>query len=289
MGVGVHSEALNANELRLFQARTRNQDKPRPVWKPLPWPDATRGVPNVLLRSALFAAIQGKTRRALKRELIATIGDAEILMSGWQLDQADFDLWETLLHLARFHPIGDRIVLREIQILKELTRSTGTSDRKWLKSALVRLAGAVIEMKFDGKTIFGALLKGGWDEKANIYVVEIEPHIYTLYMTGWTQFNWEERVRLRRKPLALWLHGWFSSHAKSFSLCIETMRRLSGCANSHPGSFKRQLAKALDELVSVGALVSWAFNGHLVSVDRLPSSSQKRHLAKKKRVNRACG
>jgi hypothetical protein len=44
-------------------------------------------------------------------------------------------------------------------------------------------------MKFNGHTIFGAMLKGGWDERENMYLVEIEPHIYTLYMAGWTQVN----------------------------------------------------------------------------------------------------
>lgn len=294
MSVSVHTKAPCVLELRIQKMsaqkiQARGADIPKSTLQLPCWSDTARGMPNAWLRSAIFAAIQAKTRRLLKREFIATIDGVEIRMSGWQLEQSDADVWGVFLHLARRQPIGNRILLREIQILKELVRSTGTNDRKWLKAAFVRLAGAAIEMKFNGQTIVGAMLKGGWDERANMYLVEIEPHIYTLYMAGWTQVNWEERVRLRRKPLSLWLHGWFSSHAKPFSLCIETIQQLSGCANPHPGSFNRQLAKALNDLVSVGALVSWTFNGHLVSVVRLPSSSQKRHLAKRKRGDRACG
>ncbi len=289
MSVSLPLNAPSGFGARIQKIRAKAPQTSTPALQLPLWPDATRGVPNVWLRSALFAGIQGKTRRALKRELIATVDRVEIRMSGWQLDQSDFDLWETLIHLARHQPIGDRVRFTEIQILKSLTRATGTSDRHWLRKALVRLAGATIEMKLDGLTFFGALLKGAGDEMAGVYVLEIEPRIHALYMAGWTQINWEERVRLRRKPLALWLHGWFCSHAEPFSLTVETIQRLSGCVNAHSGSFKRQLARALDELVSIGSLVSWSFSAHRVSVVRTPTPSQQRHLAKKKRASRTCG
>jgi len=231
----------------------------------------------------LFAGIQGKGRKALKRELLATVDGVEIRFSGWQLDQSDLDVWETVIHLARHHRIGNRVQFSEVQVLKTLKRSTGTSDRLWLRSTLVRLAGATIEMKYGNLTFFGALLKGAGDEMTGVYVIELESRLEALYMAGWTQIEWDERVLLRRKPLALWLHGWFCSHAEPFPLGIETIQRLSGSVNAHPGSFKRQLSKALDELVLIGALVSWRLSGHRVCVMRTPTPSQQRHLTKKKR------
>ena len=272
----------NANEARLQKAQARRPPRERSVQLP-PWPDSTRGVPNVWLRCALFAGIQGKGRKALKRELLATLEGVEIRFSGWQLDQSDLDVWETVIHLARSHRIGNRVQFSEVEVLKTLKRSTGTSDRLWLRSALVRLAGATIEMKYGNFTFFGALLKGAGDEKTGVYVIELESRLEALYMAGWTQIEWDERVLLRRKPLALWLHGWFCSHAESFPLNIETIQRLSGSVNAHPGSFKRQLSKALDELVLIGALVSWRLSGHRVCVMRTPTPSQQRHLTKKKR------
>ena len=138
-------------------------------------------------------------------------------------------------------------------------------------------------MKYGNLTFFGALLKGAGDEMTGVYVIELESRLEALYMAGWTQIEWDERVLLRRKPLALWLHGWFCSHAEPFPLGIETIQRLSGSVNAHPGSFKRQLSKALDELVLIGALVSWRLSGHRVCVMRTPTPSQQRHLTKKKR------
>lgn len=273
----------NALEARLQKAQARRPPRERSSEQLPPWPDSTRGVPNVWLRCALFAGIQGKGRQALKRELLATVDGVEIRFSGWQLDQSDLDVWETVIHLARHHRIGNQVQFSEVQVLKTLKRSTGTSDRLWLRSALVRLAGATIEMKYGSLTFFGALLKGAGDEMAGVYVIELESRLEALYMAGWTQIEWDERVLLRRKPLALWLHGWFCSHAEPFPLGIETIQRLSGSVNAHPGSFKRQLSKALDELVLIGALVSWRLSGHRVCVMRTPTPSQQRHLTKKKR------
>lgn len=273
----------NANEARLQKIQASRPPTERISGQLPSWPDSTRGVPNVWLRCALFAGIQGKGRKALKRELLATVEGVEIRFSGWQLDQSDLDVWETVIHLARHHRIGNRVQFSEVQVLKMLKRSTGTSDRLWLRSALVRLAGATIEMKYDNLTFFGALLKGAGDEMNGVYVIELEPRLEALYMAGWTQIEWDERVLLRRKPLALWLHGWFCSHAEPFPLGIETIQRLSGSVNVHPGSFKRQLSKALDELVLIGALVSWRLSGHRVCVMRTPTPSQQRHLARKKR------
>lgn len=289
MSIGCPSDLPGAFDARIQKIRAKSpQTVSLPVQLPL-WPEATRGVPNAWLRCALFAGIQGKGRQALKRELLATVDGVEIRFSGWQLDQSDLDVWETVIHLARHHRVGNQVQFTELQILKALKRSTGTSDRLWLRATLIRLAGAMIEMKLGGFTFFGALLKGVGDEKSGVYAIELESRLEALYMAGWTQIDWEERVRLRRKPLALWLHGWFCSHAEPFPLAIETIQKLSGSANSHPGSFKRQLAKALDELVLIGALVSWSFSGHRVCVTRMPTPSQQRHLAKKKRGGRACG
>ena len=59
-----------------------------------------RGVPNSVLRGALFAAVQGKNRVAMKAELLAVQKGMEIRFTGWQLDQSDLDVWEQALHLA---------------------------------------------------------------------------------------------------------------------------------------------------------------------------------------------
>lgn len=248
------------------------------------WPEPTRGTPNAWLRGALFAAIQGKLRQALKRELLATVDGIEIRFTGWQLDQSDMDVWETLVHLARMQAVGSRVEFSAYSILKALGRSTGTSDRNWLKDAFARLAGAVVEITAKNFTYFGSLLKGERDELTGRYSIELDAKILALYQAGWTQIEWDERSKLRRKPLALWLHGWYCSHAAPYPLAVATIQRLSGSTNSQLASFRRHLGKALDDLKAIGAVVSWEITpGDLVRVTRTPSPSQRRHLVNPKR------
>ena len=66
------------------------------------WPEPKRGAPNAVLRGALFAAIQGKTRQSglQRKQLIATQDGITTRYTGAQLDQADLDVWEQALHLG---------------------------------------------------------------------------------------------------------------------------------------------------------------------------------------------
>jgi hypothetical protein len=87
----------------------KHQPEPPPPAKvyqlPL-WPEPVRGTPNSFLRSALFAAIQGKTRRWMDKELLASVRGVVVRFTGKQLDQSDLDVWEQAAQLARFHPLG---------------------------------------------------------------------------------------------------------------------------------------------------------------------------------------
>jgi hypothetical protein len=46
------------------------------------WPEAAPGMPNPVIRSALFPAIKSKDRRLLDREKIAALEGVEIIYSG---------------------------------------------------------------------------------------------------------------------------------------------------------------------------------------------------------------
>jgi hypothetical protein len=89
------------------------------------WPESARGAPNDILRSALFAAIQGKGRAFLKQRLIVAYDGNQIKYTGEQLDQSDLDVWEHVLHLARQHPLGTVCQFKGGAFLKAIGRSTG--------------------------------------------------------------------------------------------------------------------------------------------------------------------
>ena len=248
------------------------------------WPEPARGVPNSALRGALFAAIQGKNRQYMKRELLAVQQGMEIRFTGMQLDQSDLDVWEQALHLARMHPLGTRCEFTAHAFLKALGRSTGKPMHEWLKDVFARLAGAVVEITQNGKTYFGPLIEGGIrDESTGLYVLHLNPGIVKLYDAGmWTALDWQQRQQLRRKPLALWLHGFYASHADPYPMKVETLHRLSGSGNPCLRSYKRQLIKAHEYLKAVGALKDYEIKDGLVYPYRIPSRSQQKHLTRTK-------
>ena len=245
------------------------------------WPEAKRGAPNAVLRGALFPAIQGKNRAAtLRKELVAAQRGITIRYTGWQLDQSDLDVWEQALHLARPQALGTRCRFTEKGFLKALGRQTGKSDREWLRSAFARLAGAVVELTQAGRTYGGTLLEFYRDEDTGRTVLEINPKLAPFFgPTRWTQIDWEQRQRLRGKPLALWLHGFYASHAAPHVLSVAYLHRLSGSRTKQLKHFKQNLAQALRDLQAVGAIQDFEIRDDRVHVWTVPSKSQQRHLA----------
>ncbi len=248
-----------------------------------------RGVPNSALRGALFAAIQGKTRTALKRKLLETPQGIEIRFTGWQLDQSDLDVWEQALHLARQHPLGSRCHFTAHGFLKALGRKTGGKDHEWLKEAFARLTGCAVEITHNRLTYVGNLLEFFRDEDTSGYVVELNPKMVALYTAGWTATDWEVRLALKGKPLALWLYGFYASHADPRPLRIETIHKLCGSKNKDLLGFKRDLLKACKQVQEAEGIRGFEVKNGLLFVGNFPSDSQRRHLRRKALVRKTYG
>jgi len=268
------------------KARAPEPKPPTKVVQLPMWPEKTRGTPNTFLRGALFSAIQGKERRALKGELLACQKGQCIRFTGWQLDQSDLDVWEQAAELARTHPLGNVCHFSINGFLRALDRPTGKAQHEWLKSSFRRLMAAGVEITEGRHTYGGSLLEFARDEIDEVYIVRLNPTILNLYRAGWTAVDWDIRRRLRRKPLALWLHGWLSSNVENYSVKLETIRQLSGSRNPHMGSFKRQVQAALADLQAEGVLRGHSIEDGLVAFDRTPAPTQIRHLARKGKPRR---
>ena len=259
-------------------------EEPEQYYLPL-WMDDRRGVPNSILRGALFAAIQGKFRRPLKRELLETQKGIEIRFTGWQLSQTDLDVWEHILHMhmVQRKPLGVQTVLNTSEVLKSLNLTTGKSDYNWLKEIFSHLAGAVVEITYaPGMTYAGNLLNFWRDDNRRKYIVEVNPQLAGVYAAGWTAVNYEQRRKMRRKPLALWLHGYYSSHAKPYPVKTEYLYKLSGSTCKNMRDFKYRLKKALQNLIDVEAIRSFEVDGDMVTVEVIPNASQRKYLDAKK-------
>lgn len=248
------------------------------------WPEPARGTPNSFLRSALFAAIQGKTRRALKNELLGAQKGYSVKFTGWQLDQSDLDVWEHAVHLARLHPLGNVCVFKANAFLKAIGRSNGKKDYVWLNESITRLVACAVEIRCGSKVFVGSLLSSApRDEETGVYKLRLDPDTIKLYgASDWTSVEWKQREALKGKPLALWLHGFYATHAQAYPLKVETLQELSGSANKDKRDFKRKLKAAFADLEAVAGIKA-TLEGDLVNVERGPSAGQVKHLAIKAR------
>lgn len=298
-------EAPAGSLLDAVRRKTTERALAAPAQLPF-WPDAVRGVPNGILRSALFGAIKRGKRRYVEREVFASVQGIDILYTGPRLDQSDLDVWQGALHLARLAPLGNRIEFTEKSFLRLIGRggeggvNIGKSDRDWLKNALARLSANTVEIKQGPYAYAGSLVDEYFrDEDSGRYVLVLNPRMKVMFgREGWTQIDWSLREALRGHPLAQWLHGFYSTHACPFPLKVETLHKLCGSemgeaavsdanrSKSMSGWRDDRLIPALNVLMAaclqVGQAFSWEItNGDLVNVSRDPSQSQRKHLQAK--------
>lgn len=218
------------------------------------WPEPVRGLPNPVLRAALFAAIQGKNRRFINGETVAAVQGITIRFKGEQLNQEDLEVCAAAYHLARLHPLGDTVHTTAHGFLKLLGRKTGKSQHVQLYQSFFRLMQP-LEIETQRYQYGGALvMEGVKDKETRHYVIKINPKLAPLFGQGWTGLDWEQRQRLRGKPLALWLHGFYATHDDPYPYKVETLRTLSGGHTATLYKFRQNLRRALAELEDVGAI-----------------------------------
>ena len=230
------------------------------------WPDKTRGIPNICLRSALFGVIKRGRRKAVKKELIASLKGVTIQYTGWRLDQGDFDVLAQALHFQAREPDPEKRQFLRIKVkpfLAAIGRQGGKSGREWLKDSLRRLTATAVEIKVDLGAYRGSFSYAGslvdefyFSDEDQSYIVRINPKLVGLFDVGWTQVQWQQRLQLKT-DLAKWLHGFYASHRAPYPVKITTLKHLCGSECSRLVDFRRSLRSAMSELVQAGAVQGW--------------------------------
>ena len=236
------------------------------------WPDAVMGVPNELIRSALFAAVDGHKRSLKHREQIASQGDTVISFTGAQLTQAHLDVFEGIMHLSRGATEGNRISFSAHALLKLIGRRTSGREHAWLYEKILDLASSTLLIEKDnGKFFVGAMIAcSDGDLRRGDYSVEITRHLIKLFSRGFTQIQCEHRRKLKQKPLACWLQMYYSSHAKPYPVTVDFLRKQSGSNTAELWKFRQNLKAALEEIKAVGVIGDWSIDeGDKVVVERL--------------------
>lgn len=223
------------------------------------WADPQRGIPNEFARSALFAAVPLNKAKYLKREPIFSQKGFTITFTGEQLTQSDLDVFEGVMHLARGIHENNHIRFKAGRLLKLIDRKVGKSQYEWLVTVLHKLGATVIGVEREGKAVYwGSILPEGAAKLDNgEFVVQINRQLIKLFDRGFTAIEWEQRRRLKRKPLAQHLHAWICSHTKPFPVTVEYLRDLTGSETKELKFFRRNLKNALEEIQKTGAITAY--------------------------------
>ena len=235
------------------------------------WREDRRGSPNSFLRSALFAAIQGKDRADFKKAELFSQQGITITYTGEQLNQEDMTVWLALVDLMKKDPLGTECKFTAHEILKYMGLPTGGTQYEQLEMSVCRMTACLVRIETE-RYIYGESLIEGFviDKNTNQYKVKLSRHLVKLFGDcDWTAIGWEQRKQIKNKPLCLKLHDYYSSHEKPFPVSLEFLSDLTGCRNSQKASFKRQIKTALEELIKIYFLKSYSIEGDIVKVERI--------------------
>jgi len=263
---------------------------PTPTPTRLPhWGESARGVPNAALRSALFCADnlgQGPRDYVKGREIIAQAG-IRISATGEQLDQGDLDAFIAVVHIARLQALGEKCRCTAARILQVMGLTDSGKNRKTLEDRLSRIKAVVIILDTDKYVYQGNLFNDLYREKeSNLYVIMLNEKLIDLFSPDrYTKIDWSVRQCLIGKPLAQWLHGYYSSHAEPYPVSVAILKNLCGSQAAEMKKFVQTLRRALAALAGACTTNGQPFNheirGDLVEVQRRPTPSQARHLARR--------
>ncbi len=237
-----------------------------------PWPDTKRAVPNLALRSALFAAVRHNKR--LFKYKVASVDGVDILYTGEQLDQTCLDVWEAVMHLCRHQQMGTELEFSAYEFLTMLEKTDTGENRKDLDDDLTRLNACAVRVKVGKKMYQGGLVVYMHsDETSQRFKIKLDPKLLLLFDTDqYTLLDWAIRKDLSGKPLAQWLHGYFASHAKPYPITFAKIHELCGSEDKDMPGFKRNVRKALQTITEVCAKHGKPFTVQIDDGDRQPDA-----------------
>lgn len=204
-------------------------------------------MPWSILRTAIIASkpFQRARRPVFTRDTeIASWGKVVVLVKGEQLDQDDFDVLAQILRLSLEQPVRGEVVTVQFGA-KELLRAIDGPDadvsgtaRKRLHERLYRLMDNSYTFRIPGlmddrmhlvNRVTSNLGNDPFRYQVLDYTVQLNSDILALFGGGrYTVVNGRVRQALKKNHLALWLHGFFSTHSAQVQPFTKTLKGLAG-------------------------------------------------------------
>ncbi|PTQ77816.1 TrfA protein [Nitrosospira multiformis] len=196
------------------------------------WQENERGIPNELVRCAVFSAKNRKEKREVYRAnaplIVPVIGGGEVIYIGEELRQDDETVWMQLVHLAK-EARSECVSFTPYSFLKAIKWPIKGSSYTRLLTSIRRLATSGLEIyssRFDKgvstKLIAKYEYSKGADTPWKVQVFNKDDELLFLFDKLYSRLDWETRLALP-EGVTTWLHGFFSSHREPFDHKIETL------------------------------------------------------------------
>jgi hypothetical protein len=262
------------------------------------WPESERGIPNELVRCAVFSSRNRKEPREVYRAkaplVVPVLGGGEVIYIGEELRQDDETVWMQLVHLSKVAR-SEWVSFTPHSFLKAINWPNKGENYARLLTSIRRLATSGLEVyssRFDKgmstKLIAKYEYARGQDTPWRVQVFDKDDELLFLFDKLYSRLDWETRLALP-DGVATWLHGFFSSHREPFAHKVETLAIGAGLTleTDEDGQLteaarqskrkerlreaKKSLKRALQALQGSGFLVSFEISrAGLVHVERAP-------------------
>lgn len=226
------AEAAEANKIKRGELAKRHAEGQLALW-----PEAERGIPNELVRSAVFSAKNRKEHRevygASAPLIVPVIGGGEIVYIGEELRQDDETVWMQLVHLAK-ESRSEWISFTPYSFLKAINWPIKGANYTRLLTSIRRLKTSGLEVysgRFD-KGVSTALITNyeyskNEDIPWKVHVFNKDDQLFFLFDKLYSRLDWQTRLTLP-EGVATWLHGFFSSHKEPYDHKVETLAQGAG-------------------------------------------------------------
>ncbi|MCX7122005.1 MAG: plasmid replication initiator TrfA [Gammaproteobacteria bacterium] len=224
-------------------------------------PNDKRIIPNDMIRSSLFTiANHNCPRTYLKNQKVCSFRSTDIVYTGEELRQDDEDVWLQLVYIAA-EAQKNEITFKPYTFLSQIGWPQRTQYRDRLKASLTRMSATTLEIynhHFEKGIGFSLVRKFEWhnDDKKEKQLMRwrvwLEPEVIRLFSDlgkMYSKIHWEQRKKL--KPLAKWLHAFYSSHAEPEPIHLLRLKELSGSKTKSLKHFKEIARDAFFELVQI--------------------------------------
>ena len=264
------------------------------------WSEAERGMPNELVRCAVFSAKNRKEPRVSYLSatplVLPLIGGGEIRYTGEDLRQDDETVWMQLVHMAK-ETRSEWITFTPYSLLKAINWPVKGDSYTRLLTSLRRLKANSLEVystRFHMGVSTSLIRDFVYSEKSGnpwqVQVFSKESKFLLLFDKLYSRVEWETRLALPT-GVATWLHSFLASHKEPFAHKVETLAVGAGILLETPEDLglpaaqlqakrktrlreaRRTLTKALESLKLIGFLADYQVSPKgLVTVRRAGDS-----------------